>query len=63
MSELNGSLDGIEIRKAKGVTIRFRVNWDKVGDKYSAEFLKSVRQNNFATTMLKHNDNGGIFFT
>lgn len=63
VSELNGSLDGIEIRKARGVAIRSSVNWDKVGDKCLAEFLKFDRQKNFATIILELKHSGGNTFT
>ena len=32
------------MRKARGATIRSRVKWQKVGDKCTAEFFRSVRQ-------------------
>ena len=62
VNELRQTLDGIETRKASGAAIRARVKWQKLGDKCSAEFFKSVRQKipNALMTELKNN-HGRIF--
>lgn len=44
VSHLQDKIDGIEIHRARGATIRARIKWKKVGDKCTAEFFKSVRQ-------------------
>lgn len=36
-------IEGIEDRKARGAKIRARIKWQKVGDKCSGDFFKSVR--------------------
>ena len=35
-------IEGIEDRKARGATIKDRVRWQKVGDRCSGEFFKSI---------------------
>ena len=46
VNKYKGIIEGIEDRKARGATIRARVKWQKVGDKCTGEFFKSVRQKN-----------------
>lgn len=41
ISRISTAIDELENRKAKGETIRTKVKWQIVGDKYSAEFFKS----------------------
>ena len=36
----------IDNKKARGATIRSKVRWQHVGDRFSAEFFKSIRQKN-----------------
>jgi exonuclease III len=56
-------LEEIETRKARGATVRARVKWQKVGDKCSAEFFRSVRQKNTQAVILELRDNQGRIFT
>ena len=52
-------IEGIETRKARGVIIRARVKWQKVGDKCLVEFFKSVSQRNTQTIISELRDNQG----
>lgn len=40
VSELSKALEDIEIVKAKGATIRSKVNWKQVGDKCTLDFFQ-----------------------
>lgn len=48
--------------KARGVAIRYRVKWQKVGNKYSVEFFKLVRQKNTQVVVSKLRDKQGKIF-
>ena len=63
VSQLQQCLEEIEIRKARGATIRARVKWQKVGNKCSAEFFKSVRQKNPNAVISELEDTHGRSFT
>ena len=56
-------MEEIETRKARGVAICSRVKSQKVGDRCSAEFLKSVRQKNTQAIIIELKDNQGRLFT
>ena len=57
------TLEEIETRKARGATIRSRVKWQKVGDKCTEEFFRSVRQKNSQAIISELRDNHGWCFT
>ena len=63
VSRLTNILEEIESRKARGATIRARVQWQQVGDKCSAEFFKSVRQKNSQAVLSELMDKHGRRFT
>ena len=46
VSHLQDKIDDIKTHRARGAAIRARIKWQKVGDKCTAEFFKSVRQKN-----------------
>ena len=56
-------LDGIETRKTRGAAIKARVKWQKLGDKCSAKFFKSVWQKNPNALMTELKVNHGRIFT
>lgn len=56
-------IEGIETRKTRGVTIRARAKWQKVGDKCSREFFKSIRPRNVQSIISELRDNQGKSFT
>ena len=43
--------------------VRSRVKWQKVGNKCTAEFFKSVRQKNSQAVISELKDNNGRLFT
>lgn len=57
------TLEEIETKKARGATIRSRVKWQKVGDKCTEEFFRSVRQKNSHAVISELRDNHGRCFT
>ena len=57
------TLEEIETKKARGATIRSRVKWQKVGDKCTEEFFRSVRQKNSYAVISELRDNQGRCFT
>lgn len=61
--ELQNALEEVESRKARGATIRSRVKWNKVGNKCSVEFFKSVKQKNSSSVIMELQDNHGRVFT
>lgn len=62
VSRLKHKLDELKTRKARGVAIRSRVKWQKVGDKCTSEFFKSVRQKNSQSIILVLKDSHGKSF-
>lgn len=62
VNKYRGIVEGIEDRKARGATIRARVKWQKIGDKCSGEFFKSVRQKNTQAIIFELRDNKGRSF-
>ena len=63
VNRYKGIIEGIEDRKARGATIRARVKWQKVGDKCTGEFFKSVRQKNTLAIISELRDTHGRSFT
>lgn len=62
VNRYNGHLKEIESRKARGVVVRSRVKWQKVGDKYTAKFFKLVRQKIMQTVISELRDTQGRCF-
>lgn len=62
VNQLRNKLDEIETRLARGAAIRARAKWQKVGDKCTAEFFKSVRQKNSQSVILELRDQHGRSF-
>lgn len=63
VNQLWNKLYEIETRLARGVAVRARVKWQKVGDKCTAEFLKSARQKNSQLVISELRDQHGRNFT
>lgn len=63
VNRLWNMLEYIEGRKAKGAAIRSRVKWQKIGDKCTKEFFKSVRQKKSQAIILELRDTHGQSFT
>ena len=59
VNELRQTSYGIETKNARGAAIRARVKWQKLGDKCSAEFFKSVWQKNPNALITELKDNHG----
>ena len=63
VNKYKGIIGGIEDKKARATTLRERAKWQKVGDKCSGEFFKSVWQKNAQAIILELRDNQGMNFT
>ena len=63
VSRYKNILDEVDMRKARGIMVRSRVKWQKVGNKCTKEFFKSVRQKNSQAVISELKDNNGRIFT
>lgn len=63
VNRLCSSLEEIETRKTKGVTIRSSIKWQQMGDKCTAEFFKSVHQKNSQAIISELKNMQGQSFT
>ena len=63
VNHLQDKIDGMETHRARGATIRTKIKWQKVGDKCTAEFFKSVRQKKSQAVISSLKDKHGRTFT
>ena len=63
VSHFQNIMKGIVTHKARGAAIRARVKWQKLGDKCTADFFKSVRQKYSQAVISSLKDKYGRTFT